>query len=115
VIEELVSKIFSDRNAAHLEHWATMNEARHLALGAFYADVITSLDAVVESYIAMFGEFTVGKIEEPAEDLDERLRDTMDWIETNRDEIAGDSSVIGNLLDNLTAVYTKTVYLLRLK
>ena len=36
MIEELVSKVFSARNASHLAHWATKSYAEHQALGAFY-------------------------------------------------------------------------------
>lgn len=49
MIEQLVSRVFSTRNAAHLRHWSTQSYAEHVALGDFYDGVIDALDALVEA------------------------------------------------------------------
>lgn len=115
MISELVARTFAARDAAHLEHWKTTSYAAHMALGAFYDNVITAVDAIVECY-----QGTYGKIEPPTPfdatgDIMTILSTEADWIEAHRDMIANDNAHIGNLVDNLSAVYSKTIYLLGLK
>lgn len=43
MIEQLVSKVFAARNAAHLAHWSTGSYAQHVVLGDFYDGVIYKL------------------------------------------------------------------------
>ena len=117
VIEELVAKVFADRNDAHKQHWITKSYAEHVALGGFYDDVIEAIDSLVENYIGLFGQFDLSQTAESLEvpSISDQLQDTADYIEANRDEICQGSSNIGNLVDSLSAVYTKTLFLLRLK
>lgn len=117
MINELIQKVFATRDAAHRKHWKTKSFAEHSALSAFYQDVIEAIDSLVENYIGMFGQFDMPAISSnySPEDMVAHLQEEADWIETNRDEICGDSASIGNLVDNLTTVYTKTIFLLRLK
>lgn len=116
MISELVSRVFQARNVAHVHHWQTKSYAQHMALGAFYDGVIDAIDTIVENYIGMYGSFKPETVADNAiEDISAYLQDEADWIELNRDEISQGSSSIGNLIDNLTSVYTKTVYLLQLK
>jgi hypothetical protein len=99
-----------------LEHWKTTSYARHMALGGFYSGATAALDDIVEHYTGMFGpidDFSVKAA--PVDDVVAYLRDEMDWIESNREELSGGSDAIGNLVDVLAAVYAKTIYLLGLK
>jgi hypothetical protein len=117
MITELHQRVFATRDAAQRAHWKTKSEPAHRATGEFYEASIKALDTVVETYIAMFGLFDMTAIQSnysPA-DILAHLEDEMDWIETNRDEIANGSSCVGNLIDNLTAVYAHAVFLLRMK
>ena len=50
MIEELVSRVFAIRNAAHLAHWASQSYSEHKALGKFYDGVIDKVDAIIETY-----------------------------------------------------------------
>ena len=47
MIEDLVSRAFAIRNAAHLAHWATKSFSEHMALGSFYDEVIEKIDGIV--------------------------------------------------------------------
>ena len=112
MINELISKTFADRNAAHLEHWATRSYAAHQALGAFYDGLIDAVDVLVEAYQGHMGP--VGSVSsESVEFSIENLQDTADWIEVNRKEIAGDSDAVANLVDAVTAIYLTTIYKLK--
>lgn len=110
MIEELVSRTFATRNAAHLEHFRTKSYAQHMALGEFYDGLIDAVDAVVEAYQGAFE--LIGEVPAP-EHFDfsvAHLRDEADWIEINRKEIAGESDAVANLVDAVTAVYLKAIY-----
>ena len=117
MINELASRVFQARNISHRAHWASKSYAEHVALGAFYDDVIEAVDSIVEEYQGLYATrldpFIVKDVD--VKDLSDYLTSEADWIEDHREEISQGSSSIGNLVDNLTSVYTKTVFLLSLK
>lgn len=114
MITELVGYVEADRSAAHHAHWLAATRAEHEALNTFYHDVIEAVDAVVENYISMFGEFDFKPCDEkPAKDIKRVLADRADWIEANRDMIAQGSASLGALIDSLVTVYTHAGYMLR--
>lgn len=117
MMEQLIAKVFMNRDHAHLQHWATKSYAEHMALGAFYAGAVDLIDAIVEEYqgqFAMIGEVEPETIDKD-EDIRECLQETADWIEANRDELSNGSNSLGNQLDTLTSLYNKTIYLLSLQ
>lgn len=117
MIEDFISRAFALRNAAHLAHWAatgTGSYARHSALGDLYDGVIDSVDSIVECYQGCYG--LIGEVK-PAvyakDDIEQKLVETANWIAGNREAIARDNEIIENQLDELGALFAKTVYKLR--
>ena len=111
MIEQLVINVFNARNHAHRFHWLSKSYSRHMALGDFYNDIIEVIDSLVEKYQGQFD--LVGAFEvKPDKCLEivSYLREQMDWIESNRTNISGGSSMIENQIDELTAVYAQAVY-----
>ena len=116
MISELAARTFSASVVAHREHWSTNSYAAHVALGAFYDEVIDAIDAIVESYQGIYGKIEPFNVETTAAgDILEYLVDEADWIDVNRDEIIQGSANLGNLVDTLSAVYSKTIFLLGLR
>jgi len=115
MIEQLVSKVFFTRDLSHLEHWRTQNGEVHRALGDFYDGVIGELDGIVECYQGTFGLIgaVVLSTSVSAQTITDHLVSERDWIRDNRTKIARNDSSLGNLLDNLTALYSKTIYKLQ--
>lgn len=113
-VEELAAMVFAARDAAHRAHWRTREYAAHVALGEFYTAVIDALDEIVEVYQ---GEnevlLTVPAPGSVSGGVRELLTAQAQWIATHRTDIAGGSDAIGNLVDNLVAIYRKTVYKLK--
>ena len=101
MIEELIARVFCARNAAHLEHWRTKSYAQHVALCAFYNDIIDALDAVVEARQGVFDLVRVGEL--PAQP---KVQNIGDYLEE-------DLVFIDNLLQGLEDVYMKTLYKLK--
>ena len=111
MIEELIARTFSLRNAAHLSHWSTRSFSEHSALGPFYDDIIDKLDTVVEAYQGVFGLVgLVPPISQRANAIVDEIRSDMEWLADNRDEIAKGNSVIANQLDDLGHYYATTLY-----
>lgn len=111
MIEELIGKVFVTRNLAHVAHLNTSSYAAHMALGDFYEEIIPAVDALAECWQGQFGKLGEIKMVSPAvDDIAEHVREEADWIEVNRNEIAGDSEHLSNLVDSLTALYTSLIY-----
>lgn len=110
-IEELINRVFSIRDAAHLEHWTTKSYAEHQALGDFYDGVIDQLDTLVEAYMGYYGVIgTVGLKQLSFQNFLDLLGDEAKAISEARSEIARGNAAIENLVDALVEVYFKTFY-----
>jgi DNA-binding ferritin-like protein len=117
MIEQLISRVFYARNVAHFEHWRAKGDgsyAKHKALGHFYDDIIDALDSLVEAYQG--ANELIGNIpapETPKGDVLKLLQGDAAWIEENHEDVCGGNRAVGNLLDNVTAVYLSAIYKLR--
>ena len=112
MIEELVQRVFTARDQAHLAHWATKSYSEHKALNDFYSDVLDSLDAIVENYQGFKGLLKSIKVKgyETPNAIVDILKEDVKWLNTNRSTIANNIASIENLVDELTSVYTKAIY-----
>lgn len=111
MIEQLVSRVFATRNAAHLAHWATNSYSEHVALGEFYDGLIDAVDALVEARQGAFG--LIGDVDVEPIDKDDivmHIAQEAKWIEQNADKITGNIRALQNLLDALTDLYLTTHY-----
>lgn len=110
-IEDLISRVFAARDAAHLSHWITQSFAQHEALGEFYEGVTEQVDTIVEAYQGYFGRIgTVGLTPLSYDDIASFIADEAKAICEARSEIARGNAAIENLIDELCAVYFKTFY-----
>lgn len=115
MIEDLVSKVFTTRNAAHLAHWKTKSFSQHNALGDFYEDSIDAVDTVVEAYQGAYDLINVGMLQgQPAQfDIIAQLQSDLEFIAKDRQNITKGSAAIDNKLQELEGVYLKTLYKLK--
>lgn len=114
MLNELVAKVFADRNAAQLAHWKTGNGEYHRALGEFYVKVIEVTDRLVECSIAAFGVLDSIKLEKHIEqELADRLSDTVVWLCENKEAIDKGVPALDNIIAELCELYLHTVYKLR--
>lgn len=122
MIEQLIPRVIAMHTMALKAHWRTASDSQHRALGEFYEGVIPALDVIVELHQTMFGPAV--EAEKPdlpsdfvssapegapyhSKQIASAFREEAEWIEANRDIICSGVSAIGNLVDNLTAVYLK--------
>lgn len=117
MIEKLIARVFYTRNLAHFEHWRAKGSgsfAKHMALGGFYDGVIGALDALVEAHQG--ANDLIGAVPSPGkvdDDILTALQADADWIEKNHEGVCGGNRAVGNLLDNVTAVYLSAIYKLK--
>lgn len=119
MIEKLIARVFATRNAAHIAHWKAKgmgSYAKHVALGEFYAAIITQLDEIVEMHQGAFGLIDAvtfpGTTASPSA-IVEHIKEEAQWLEDNRDDIADGVSAIENQIDELTGIYLKSYYKLK--
>lgn len=111
-IEELVARVFDDRNAAHLAHWRTGSYAQHMALGDFYDGVIEILDKTVEVFQGKFGLIadlpTIPQLFKST--IAQRLAVTEEWIALNAESVANGLESAENIIAELQGLYNSTLY-----
>lgn len=116
MIEEMIHRAFCSRNAAHIAHWRTKSYAQHVALNAFYDDIVDATDKLVEAYMGAAGK-VVGEFEIPAlkpvKDILKYLTEEVAWIDENRSEIASGIPALENIVDEITGLYLSTIYKLK--
>jgi hypothetical protein len=111
MIEELASRVFAIRNAAHLAHWASQSYSEHKALGKFYDEIIGKIDAIIETYqgwYGLIGEVRITVVTKGG--ITDKIREELTWISKHRDQIAKKNTMIENLLDDLMQTYSTTHY-----
>lgn len=115
MIDELISRTFAMRDAAHREHFRTTSYARHMALGEFYAALPDAVDALVEAYQGMFdlvGDFDV-KLTVGEYDIEAEMKDDIDWLQATRDDVCQEDPSLLALLDDIVNLYQRTLYKLK--
>jgi len=115
MIEELIARVFASRNAAHLAHWKETSGFRHETLGAFYDDVITAVDDIVEAHQGAFDLVEVGALakQPKVEKIIDLLEEDLVWINKNRKALTQGLPALDNLLQGLEGLYLGTLYKLR--
>lgn len=115
MIDELISRTFAMRDAAHREHFRTTSYAAHVALGEFYTALPGLVDALVEAYQGMFdivGDFDV-TLPKGDYDMHTQIQDDIDWMQAVRDDICLEDDSLLALLDDIAALYQTTAYKLK--
>ena len=106
---------FKTRNQAHLMHWKTKSYAEHQALGAFYDDLIDTLDKLVE--ICQGSTGVIGHVDLSCKDesvpIIKNLSEDANWIGKNRAKIGHGVPAIENVIDEIVGIYLRTIYKLK--
>lgn len=115
MINGLVERVFTTRNAVHLEHWRTKSFAQHMALGEFYDKLIDGIDSIVEAHQGIFDLISVEDLPKQPKiiNLIGRLEDDLEFIHKNRKYITSGLPAIDNLLQTLEADYMTALYKLK--
>ena len=112
-VGEIVGILFMSRTYAHMAHLKTGSFAKHKALNKFYDAVVDLADTLAEA-----GQGEWGKLDVPYVAMSSDVGDPISGIGEQWqmiEEAAGgcDKPYIENILQEIEALYKKTLYLLK--
>ena len=113
---QLVGLLFLGRNVAHSVHLNTRSFSKHMALNAFYDEIIELADGFAEAYQGRKG--LIGPISlmsaKKTTNIVEFLKDQLEEIEAGRYDVCKkEDTPLQNLIDGIIELYLSTLYKLR--
>ena len=113
---DFIGMLFLARDVTHSVHLNTRSYAKHVALGAFYDEIVELADGFAEAYQGRHG--LIGPISlmsaKKTNNIVEFLTDQLQEIETGRYEICKkEDTPLQNLIDGIVELYLSTLYKLR--
>ena len=113
---EFIGCMFLARDVAHSVHLNTRSYAKHMALNAFYDEIVGLADTFAEMYQGRHG--LVGPITlhsaKKTSNVVEFLTDSLAEIEDARYKVCDkDDTAIQNIIDEIVGLYLSTLYKLR--
>ena len=113
---DFIGMLFLARDVAHSVHLNTRSFSKHMALNAFYDEIIELADGFAEAYQGRKG--LIGPISlmsaKKTGNIVEFLKDQLEEIETGRYEVCDkDDTPLQNLIDGIVELYLTTLYKLR--
>ena len=118
-IELLVATLFLARDQAHRAHLAAKGRgsyAKHMALEAFYGGIVDLADELVETYQGVMDELLDIPLatQSDDQDIEQTLESQLEYIHADRYEaIPKDWTCLHNIVDEIEALYGRTLYKLR--
>lgn len=112
-VAEIVGVMFMSRTYAHMAHLKTGSFAKHKALNKFYDAVVDMADKLAEA-----GQGEWGKLDIPYVPMIGDVTDPISAISEHWDKIENlgegcDKPYIENIVQEIEALYKKTLYLLK--
>ena len=116
MIEELVSRVFAIRNAAHLAHLASKSYSEHKALGKFYPEIVDLADKFAEMYQGKYG--LIGPIALMSADKSSNVltfleKQVSDIVNVRYDVVDKECTPLQNVIDEIVGLYYTTIYKLK--
>ena len=113
---DFVGTLFLARDVAHSVHLNTRSFSKHMALNAFYDEVVDLADKFAEAYQGrhgMIGPITLMSAKKTGNIL-EFLQDSLADIEKMRYEVCDKSdSPLQNIIDEIVGQYLSSIYKLK--
>ena len=108
----IIGILFMSRTYSHIAHLKTGSYAKHKALNEFYDSVVDMADSLAEASQGLYGKLDIpylnmiGKIDDPIGGITSQLK-AIEKLIGNIDE-----EYLKNILQEIQALYRKTLYLL---
>lgn len=108
----IIGILFMSRTYSHIAHLKTGSYAKHKALNKFYDSVVDMADSLAEASQGLYGKLDIpylnmiGKIDDPIGGITSQLK-AIEKLIGNIDE-----EYLKNILQEIQALYRKTLYLL---
>ena len=113
-IQQFLGLLFASRDYAHKMHLATDSYAQHMALGAFYEEIIGLADELAEAWMGRnlqkIGE--IPTINVPKGEPLNVFKRLLEVVQDTRDFCENDT-VLSNIIDEIESVYSSALYKLK--
>lgn len=113
---DFIGELFLARDVTHSVHLNTRSYAKHMALGAFYDEIVDLADALAEMYQGrhgLMGQVPLMSVKKPGNVVD-FLQDQLERLEKARYEVCEKTDTpIQNQIDTIIGLYLSTIYKLR--
>lgn len=113
--ELVVGQLFHSRDVMHIAHLQTTSYAEHKALNNYYDELLDLVDGLLESYMGTVGKRINFKI--PASEYvnpKQHLTQLKQYVMKHRTVFGEENTHLQNIVDEIIALITKTLYLLTL-
>jgi DNA-binding ferritin-like protein len=113
-IQQFMGLLFASRDYAHKAHLNTDSYAQHKALNKFYTDIIDLADDLAESWMGRNNQKIgdIPSITPPKGEALAVMKRVLEVIQDTRDFV-GNDTVLSNIIDEIEALYSSTIYKLR--
>ena len=108
---KFIGMLFQSRDMMHLMHLKTESFAEHKALNAYYDGILELTDTFTEAFFGANGRVDISIPQSTAADAMSHLKSLAKTIEEERDNY---SPCLQNILDEMSDLVYKTLYLLTL-
>lgn len=114
--ELIFGQLFQSRDMMHITHLQTVNYAEHKALNEYYNGLLDLTDNLIETYFGTLGGKRINFKIPSSEYMNpnQHLMQLKDYLMKHRDVFGKENTHIQNILDEIIALITKTIYLLTL-
>ena len=113
-IQQFVGLLFASRDYAHKAHLNTDSFAEHMALNSFYDGIVDLADSLAETWMGrnaqLIGE--IPTINAPKGNPLAVMKRFLTVIQDTRD-FCSDDTVLSNIIDEIEALYSSTIYKLK--
>jgi hypothetical protein len=114
-VADFISTLLHSGTITHFMHLATDSFAVHMALGAFYTEIIERTDDFAEAYAGCYEKIkTFPENFHNAKDPVRYMESLKDYVEKNRKAMPKESE-LQNIIDEIAALIDSTLYKLTLK
>jgi hypothetical protein len=114
--EVIFGQLFQSRDTMHIVHLQTLNYSEHKALDSYYSGLLGLTDDLIEAYFGTLGGKRINfKI--PASEYvnaNQHLTQMFDYLKKHRGVFGSDNTHIQNILDEILALISNTIYQLTL-
>ena len=115
-MKQFIGALFLARDVAHSAHLNTRSYAKHMALGAFYNDIIELADSLAEAYQGRYE--LIGTITRQSA---KKSGDILSFLEASLKEVEDSRYVcvprtdtaLQNIIDEVVGVYLSVIYKLK--
>jgi len=117
-VSTFFSKLFEVRQIAHIFHLQVNGQMgsgwEHDALNEFYTSILEFTDEIIEVYQGQYGIVEGYEVIDPSVKNDktslEYLKENVEYIKKERKAISSEDTHIHNLIDEVIALFYKTIY-----